>query len=93
MARRPEFLLSGASTAFHETKRSRFEAFAEPFRSPQDFDALYERLRDPKATHSAWAWRIGEQSRCCDDGELSGTAGRSILVAIDGALLDQVLVV
>ena len=47
---------------------------------------------DPGASHNCWAYRAGSDARSVDDGEPGGTAGRSILAAIDGEGLDHVCV-
>lgn len=47
------------------------------------------------ARHVCWAWRLGPDggvSRSSDDGEPSGSAGRPILQAIEGAELTDVVV-
>jgi hypothetical protein len=43
------------------------------------------------APHS-WAFKIGIEARCSDDGEPSGTAGRPILSAIEHSDMDAVCV-
>lgn len=47
---------------------------------------------DPTASHSCWAYVVGDQYRCSDDGEPSGTAGKPMLSAIQSEGLDQVCV-
>lgn len=42
--------------------------------------------------HVCWAWRLHDASRSSDDGEPSGSAGKPILAAIDGADLVEVSV-
>lgn len=80
--------------AFEDTvRKSRFRAVAVPVASPEEALAALETLRDPKATHNCWAFRVGDQFRSSDDGEPGGTAGRPILAAIDGQGVDGVLVV
>jgi putative IMPACT (imprinted ancient) family translation regulator len=61
--------------------------------SPDAALAFLEEVRDPAAGHHCWAWRIGEEHRCSDDGEPGGSAGRPILAAIDGQGCDRVMVV
>jgi uncharacterized YigZ family protein len=74
-------------------KKSRFGATAGPIASEQgarDFIAAHS---DPGANHNCWAWRVGQNYRCSDDGEPGGTAGKPILQAIDRLTLDNVAVV
>ena len=84
-----------AAPARHEieVKHSRFLAQAAPVDSPAAAQAVLAELGDPAATHNCWAWRIGGEYRFNDDGEVTGTAGRPILSAIDGQGLGQVMVV
>lgn len=76
-----------------EARHSRFLAHASPAESPAAALAFIAAISDRAATHNCWAYRIGEQMRSTDDGEPGGTAGRPILAAIDGAMLDHVVVV
>lgn len=74
-------------------KRSRFRAHAAPISSEADSLAFYESVADAGATHNCWAWRLGGRSRCNDDGEPSGTAGRPILALLQLRDIDAVMVV
>lgn len=74
-------------------KRSRFLAQVAPIASEADTLAFYERVAEPGATHNCWAWRLGGRSRCNDDGEPSGTAGRPILALLEARDIDAVMVV
>ena len=86
--------LTLAAPARHqiEVKHSRFVAFAEPVASAEVALAAVARHADPSATHNCWAYRVGASYRFNDDGEPGGTAGRPILMAIDGQQLDRVAV-
>lgn len=75
-----------------EVKRSRFLAQAAPVTDAEAAMAWLADVADPQASHHCWAWRCGDQYRFHDDGEPSGTAGKPILLAIDGRGLDQVAV-
>ena len=72
-------------------ERSEFLAFAFPVISEEGFFA--ELVRAQKrwfdATHHCWAFRLFEEnrSRSSDAGEPSGSAGRPILAALEGAEL------
>eukprot|EP00268_Persea_americana_P024932 TRINITY_DN2429_c0_g1_i2.p1 TRINITY_DN2429_c0_g1~~TRINITY_DN2429_c0_g1_i2.p1 ORF type:complete len:196 (-),score=30.10 TRINITY_DN2429_c0_g1_i2:575-1162(-) len=50
-------------------------------------------VRDPRATHNCWAYKVGDQYRSSDDGEPSGTAGKPIYSAIASSGIDRVMVV
>lgn len=89
----PLHTLAGPASRLLEVKHSRFLAQAVPLTAADAAPALIAALSDPDATHNCWAWRHGAQYRSSDDGEPGGTAGRPILAAIDGAGLDQLIVV
>lgn len=74
-------------------KKSRFYVRAAPVGSAEDAAAFLERIRDGRATHHCWAYRIGPQYRFSDDGEPGGTAGKPILRAIEHQDIDGVMVV
>jgi uncharacterized YigZ family protein len=81
----------------HKIERSEFLGIAFPITTE---DAFFEELtRTQKrffdATHHCWAFRLftDGRARSSDAGEPSGTAGRPILAAIEGAALHDVGVV
>lgn len=76
-----------------EVRRSRFLAQGLAIGSPEDAVAAIAGLSSADATHNCWAFRCGDVHRSSDDGEVSGTAGRPILAAIDGQDMDAVVVV
>jgi uncharacterized YigZ family protein len=76
-----------------EVKKSRFIARAARAGSVDEAQAFLESVREPKATHNCWAYKIGAEYRFSDDGEPGGTAGQPILHAIEGQGLDHVVVV
>lgn len=86
-------VLEGPGTALLEVKKSRFLATAVRLQDPEQATALIQSVADPDARHNCWAWRHGPLYRFHDAGEPGGTAGRPILAAIDGAAVDQALVV
>jgi uncharacterized YigZ family protein len=77
--------------------RSEFLGLAFPIASDDEFFVELERLQKRyfDATHHCWAYRLftGRRSRSSDAGEPSGTAGRPILAAIEGAGVHDVGVV
>jgi uncharacterized YigZ family protein len=84
----------------NETKvqGSRFIATASPAASRDEADAFVSRVRKEffDATHNCFAYRLGVEGnvfRYNDEGEPAGSAGRSILSAIDSASLTEVVVV
>lgn len=76
-----------------EVKRSKFIAVAAPIRDEEGAHAFLSEVRDPRATHNCWAYKLGEQYRFNDDGEPGGTAGRPIHSAIVSSGLDRVMAV
>jgi uncharacterized YigZ family protein len=76
-----------------EVKRSRFICRVAPVGSEQEAERFLAQVREERATHNCWAYRVGEVFRSSDDGEPGGTAGRPILGAIDKQGFDGVVVV
>jgi len=82
----------------HKIERSEFLGIAFPATSEEQFFAELERIQKRffDATHHCWAFRLFAESRArsSDAGEPSGTAGKPILAAIEGAgLFDAAVVV
>jgi uncharacterized YigZ family protein len=81
----------------HKIERSEFLGHAFPVTTEEAFFAELERIqkRDFDATHHCWAFRLftDNRSRSSDAGEPSGTAGKPILAAIEGAALHDVGVI
>ena len=88
-----------AEPAEHRQKieRSEFLGIAFPVTREEDFFGELERVqkRHFDATHHCWAFRLfaDARSRSSDAGEPSGTAGKPILAAIEGAELHDVGVI
>ncbi|KAL9660456.1 hypothetical protein QQ045_025271 [Rhodiola kirilowii] len=89
----------GAFTTIRETvtfekeiKRSKFIAIAGRISDERSAATFLSEVRDPKATHNCWAYKIGDQYRTNDDGEPPGTAGKPIYTAIVSSGLDRVMV-
>lgn len=78
-------------------ERSEFLGIAFPVTSEEEFFAELERVqkRHFDATHHCWAFRLfaDARSRGSDAGEPSGTAGKPILAAIEGAALHDIGVI
>lgn len=81
----------------HKIERSEFLGIAFPVASDEHFfDALHRiEKRFFDATHHCWAFRLlaDDRTRSADAGEPSGSAGKPILAAIEGAALRDVGVV
>ena len=88
-----------AARAEHRLKieRSDFLGIAFPILSEEEFFAELTRIQKTHfdATHHCWAFRLftESRSRSSDAGEPSGTAGKPILAAIEGAALHDLGVV
>ena len=85
-------------TGFYEEKKSRFIAYVSPASSEEEavsfIDSIIKKHYD--ARHNCPAFIIGTNSqltRCSDDGEPSGTAGKPILEVLMGAGITNVVVV
>ena len=77
-------------------KGSRFLATVAPATTPAEALAVVEALqqRFPRAHHHCWAFVLADGvSRCSDDGEPSGSAGRPILARIEGREAQNIVVV
>ncbi|MCB9915953.1 MAG: YigZ family protein [Planctomycetes bacterium] len=81
-----------------KVKGSRFLATVAPVRSPEEAQALLERVRKRyhDARHHGVAWRLGPggaRERFSDDGEPAGSTGRPILAELAGRELSDAIVV
>lgn len=86
------------SVAEFKDRGSKFIAYAYPVSDVNDFKGKLAALKKehPKAVHHCFAYRLGLDGtsyRVSDDGEPSGTAGRSILGQIDSKQLTNVLII
>lgn len=86
------YTLEGLHCHEEEIKKSRFLAMAGRAGSAQEALDFIARHSVVSATHNCWAYRVGDAYRFNDDGEPGGTAGRPILMAIDGQQCDQAVV-
>lgn len=87
------FTLAGLARYEEDIRKSRFQCVAAPIASEAEAQAFLAAHRDASAGHNCWAWKLGNQYRFSDDGEPGGTAGRPMLVAIEGQDMDRVVVV
>lgn len=90
-------VLKGGSGEIVE-KKSRFIATVRPVKNEEEALAFLEEMRKQywDARHNCYAYSIGknrEYTRCSDDGEPSGTAGRPMLDVILGEDIYNVAVV
>ncbi|XP_022751125.1 uncharacterized protein LOC111299883 [Durio zibethinus] len=76
-----------------EIKKSKFIAIAGPVSDEHSAHSFLNLVKDPRATHNCWAYKVGDQYQSNDDGEPYGTAGRPIESAIFSSGLDRVMVV
>lgn len=86
------FTLAGPAVYQEDIRKSRFHCVAAPIASESEAQAFLAAHRAPAAGHNCWAWKLGNQYRFSDDGEPGGTAGRPMLVAIEGQDMDRVVV-
>lgn len=96
-----EILAQDVDLEVEKIKGSRFWAFARAVASEEEARAFVEELRrlHRSASHHCHAWSLGgdgaqdARTRCNDDGEPGGTAGRPILREIEARGLRDVCVV
>ncbi len=94
----PYRVVCQAGSGEYEEKKSRFIASIAPACSEAEAIAFIESVRKKHydARHNCTAFIIGrnrELTRCSDDGEPSGTAGKPILEVLLGAEVTNVVVV
>jgi uncharacterized YigZ family protein len=92
------FTIEQQSTSQFLEKGSRFITYVIPVRSEAEIKAAQNKLLKEyhDATHHCYAWALmpGRQAyRMNDDGEPTGTAGKSIFGAIQSADLTNILIV
>lgn len=89
--------LSAPAEFRHKIERSEFLGLAFPIAGEEAFFEELTRVQKRyfDATHHCWAFRLfaDARSRSSDVGEPSGTAGRPILAAIEGAALHDLGVI
>ena len=92
------FVATGTGTAEITEKKSRFIADVFPVRSQEEAEECIRRIQKQywDARHHCYAFAVGERrenTRCSDDGEPSGTAGKPILEVLAGAGLTNTLII
>jgi uncharacterized YigZ family protein len=78
-------IITSTNTHQELIKKSLFLGVCGHINSTDEFFQFLNQHQDLNATHNCWAYRIGDEYRFNDDGEPSGTAGKPMLAAIDGA--------
>ena len=89
------FTIKEEKTSLTENMKSKFYATAFPVTDVDVFKDRLEQFRkdNPKARHVIYAYRIGTNSKSCDDKEPKGTAGRPILELLNKKELIDVAIV
>lgn len=90
--------VAGPSEVTEIEKKSKFIAYVEPVESVAEAEEFIARISKMNwdATHNVYAYVIGptgEQQKCSDDGEPSGTSGLPTLEAIKSLELVNVAIV
>ena len=78
-----------------ENMKSKFYAIAFPCDDVEKFKTKLEKVRkdNSKAKHFVYAYRIGVNSKSCDDKEPKGTGGRPILELLNKKNLSNVAII
>ena len=88
------FTICDQSEHIEIIKKSKFIGRVSSASSYEEAIQFINKVKDDKATHNCWAYRSLETSRCNDDGEVAGTAGRPMLNILETEnLVDTVIVV
>ncbi len=89
------FTIKEEQCALTEMMKSKFYAYAFPLDNVDDFKPRLEKFRkeNPKAKHFVYAYRVGQNSKSCDDKEPKGTGGRPILELLNKKELNNVAIV
>lgn len=90
--------VAGSSEITEMEKKSKFIAYAQPVESLEEAEAFIGNISKENwdATHNVYAYVLGptgEQQKCSDDGEPSGTSGLPTLEAIKSLELVNVAIV
>jgi uncharacterized YigZ family protein len=92
------YTLLHPQTAEYKDRGSKFIGYVFPVTNLEECKARLEEVQQehPKATHHCYAYRLGVEGlvyRMNDDGEPSGSAGKSILGQIDRNKLTNILLI
>ena len=90
-----EFTIKETKTFLTENMKSKFYATAIPVNDVEVFKKTLEQIRkdNPKARHIVYAYRIGPNSKSCDDKEPKGTGGRPILELLNKKNLNNIAII
>ena len=66
---------------------------AAPVTTPAEALEFLKQVSEESATHNCWAYKLGQAYRFSDDGEVSGTAGKPIFMALESYGFDQICAV
>ena len=89
------FVVEKEAEVLDTIKKSKFIgriASANSFEEASKYIDNMKRIHS-KANHNCWAYRSATTSRCCDDGEPGGTAGRPILNILEAENMINTVVV
>ena len=89
-----EFSIREEKSKLLENMKSKFIAIAFPVNDVELFKTRLEQIRkdNPKAKHVVYAYRIGVNSKSCDDKEPKGTGGRPILELLNKKQLNNIAI-
>ena len=84
-----------SKTVLTENMKSKFYAIAFPVSDVESFKNKLEEVKkeNPKAKHFVYAYRIGVNSKSCDDKEPKGTGGRPILELLNKKNLNNIAII
>ena len=92
------YTIETSAVAEYKDRGSKFLAYSFPLKNVKDFKTLLQEIKKehPKADHFCFAYKIGFDGnifRSSDDGEPSGTAGKSIMGQIESKNLTGTVVI
>lgn len=98
MPKESPLIIKEEGNGLYEEKKSRFLSRAIPISDEEDAALYIEETRKKywDARHNCYAFTLGlnsETTRCSDDGEPSGTAGKPILEVLNGSGVHNCLII